>query len=240
MATYNVTNEKYNINFDLKFESFYNFIESLKESKKYYYDYCNLKNINIVEFDNEYIENINILKSELLKIYILITNDDVDEKFVVINEQIKALYNSIIKYPNTYENNRTIALITHEIINSLNINYLTREKVSLIIKTYAYYVTIYGNEHKLFNKNLLHDICIDNSVIIGRSSTHDNSIKKLNNYLDLLDYESIYEKELDKILINLPNICISNIQSKKLLNNISNEPNLIDLHDLHDKYIAVD
>ena len=66
----------------------------------------------------------------------------------------------------------------------------------------------------------------------------DNS---LNNYLDSLTIKSIYERELDNILINTPNICISNIQSKNLLNNISNKANLIDLHeDLTDKYIAVD
>jgi len=67
-----------------------------------------------------------------------------------------------------------------------------------------------------------------------------NFYKSLNKYLDSLTIKSIYERELDKILITIPNICISNIQSKKLLNNISNESNLIDLHDLNDKYIAVD
>ena len=51
----------------------------------------------------------------------------------------------------------------------------------------------------------------------------------LNFYLDNLTYESIYKRELTKILINLPNICISHISSKKLLNNISNDKNLIDL-----------
>ena len=67
-----------------------------------------------------------------------------------------------------------------------------------------------------------------------------NFYKSLNNYLDTLSYKSIYDRELTKILINLPKIYISNI-SRKLLNNISNRPNLIDLHeDLYDKYIAVD
>ena len=65
--------------------------------------------------------------------------------------------------------------------------------------------------------------------------------ESLNKYLDSLTIKSIYERELDKILKNLPNICISNIQSKKILNNISNEKNLIDLNeDLDDKYIAAD
>lgn len=74
MKTYNIINEKYNVNFNLDFDSFDNFIKSLKESCKYYYNYCNLKNININDFDNYYIKNINILESELLKDYILITN----------------------------------------------------------------------------------------------------------------------------------------------------------------------
>ena len=74
MNIYSISNEKYNINFDLKSDSFHDFIEALKESRKYYHDYCNLKNINIKDFDNEYIDNINILKGELLKYYILITN----------------------------------------------------------------------------------------------------------------------------------------------------------------------
>ena len=65
----------------------------------------------------------------------------------------------------------------------------------------------------------------------------DNS---LNNYLDSLTIKSIYERELDKILITLPNICISHISSK-LLNNISDKPNLINFNEnLDDKYIAVD
>ena len=35
MLTYQIVNKKYNINFDLKLYSFYNFIDSLKESTKY-------------------------------------------------------------------------------------------------------------------------------------------------------------------------------------------------------------
>jgi len=78
MKTYNVTNEKYKVNFDLKFDSFFEFIESLKKSKKYYHDYCKNNNINIIDFDNEYINNINKLEGELLKYYIfIIDNNDV-------------------------------------------------------------------------------------------------------------------------------------------------------------------
>ena len=102
MATYHIINEKYNINFDLKLDTFYNFIESLKESKKYYYDYCNLKNINIKDFDNEYIDNINKLEGELLKYYILITNDDNVEKYIIINDIIRDLHNYMIKIIKEY------------------------------------------------------------------------------------------------------------------------------------------
>ena len=86
----------------MKFDSFFEFIEQLKESKKYYSDYCKTKNINIIDFDNEYIDNLNILKSELLKYYILITNDDNVEKYIVINDIIKDLHNFMIKIIKEY------------------------------------------------------------------------------------------------------------------------------------------
>jgi hypothetical protein len=79
------------------------------------------------------------------------------------------------------------------------------------------------------------------NIFKSMATTIFDFYKSLNKYLDSLTIKSIYERELDKILITIPNICISNIQSKKLLNNISNEPNLIDLNeDLDDKYITVD
>ena len=242
MSIYHIVNEKYSINFDLKLDSFYNFIDSLKKSTKYYSDYCNLKNINIIEFDNEYIDNINILKSELLKYYILITNDDNDEKYIIVNNTIKAIYNSIIKLPLACRSFIDCDYITHEIIKgSLYINYLTRTKLSVLIKIYIFYCgsSHYNNGSITLDKKLLHSIGIGHDII--DDCAHDISTKKLNNYLDNLTYESIYDRELTKILINLPNICISNISSKKLLNNISNDKNLIDLNeDLDDKYIAVD
>ena len=92
----NIINEKYNVDFDLKFDSFYNFFESLKESKKYYQKYCKLENINIEDFDNEYLENINSLKGELLKYYILITNDDT-EKYITLTDTIKDFYKFMIE-----------------------------------------------------------------------------------------------------------------------------------------------
>ena len=243
MAIYHIINEKYNINFDLKFDTFYNFIDSLKESKKYYSDYCNLKNINIIKFDNEYIDNINILKSKLLKYYILITNDDVDKKFVVINDIIKELYFVVTNILNSidvnkYKDQGYRQFIYNQIINeNFNINYLTRSKLYNLIKIYAHdNCQPYWTE-RIRIKDWLKDIIPGGS----NSLSETNFIKELNKYLDLLEYESIYERELGKILKNLPNICISHISSKKLLNNVSNKPNLIDFNeDLDDKYIAVD
>ena len=304
MATYNITNEKYKVNFDLKFDSFYNFIESLKESKKYYSDYCKNNNINIKDFDNEYIDNINILKSELLKYYILITNDDNVEKYIVINDTIKDLHNFMLQqiykaglgcyyniFPefeiddgtydtsqisryyicdtrlkiyddynddynsddeeydeNEYDDDPIKTTMLYEdaiFIQSININYLTRIQLYRLIHLYTHNSKRYTHFQKGFLLKM--DIC---SKLVGSSNedlkyscykTVLNFDNSLNNYLDSLTIKSIYERELDNILINIPNICISNIQSKKLLNNISNEPNLIDLHeDLNDKYITVD
>ena len=84
MNIYSIGNKKYNINIDLKFDSFHIFIESLKESRKYYHDYCNSENINIEDFNNEYINNINKLEGELLKYYILIENDIVKNMLLLM------------------------------------------------------------------------------------------------------------------------------------------------------------
>ena len=90
------------------------------------------------------------------------------------------------------------------------------------------YITINQNPQGTIRLNLMATAIID-------------FYESLNNYLDSLDYVSNNFRELQKIVITLPDICISNIQSKKLLNNISNEQNLINLNeDLNDTYIAVD
>ena len=179
MKTYNIINEKYNVNFNLNFDSFDNFIESLKESRKYYYNYCNLKNININDFDNYYIKNINILEGELLKYYMLITNNINADKHLDVN--------------NLQEN-----------INDIIVHLECRNHIS------GQYFSL--TELIRFYKNL----------------------KK---YLDFLTYKSIYEKELDCILTNLPIICESNILSKKVVNN-ANRLNLIDLN--NKEFIEVD
>jgi len=305
MAIYHIINEKYNINFDLKLDTFYNFIESLKESKKYYYDYCKAENINIVEFDNEYIEHINILKSELLKYYILITNDNNVEKYIAINDIIKELHNYMIEIIKDYciinqcwligfneltinctntprpkgytypeYHNLSITESDADNIININMNYLTRSQLSKLILLYA----LNANRHTRYKQKFLEKmniiklnfknysngngyICIYQYIILKYKITQyikDNTnpeatiifesmaativdfYKSLNNYLDSLTIKSINERELYKILITLPNICISHISSK-LLNNISDKPNLIDLNEnLDDKYIAVD
>ena len=269
MTTYNVTNEKYNINFDLKFDTFYNFIDSLKESKIYYYDCYNLENINIVEFDNEYIGNINILKSELLKLYIFITNDDSDNQYIIVDDTIKDIHEyllaqsasriifnlspfekdeiigitetEIIKLNNNkYKLNRVFYItdLDQDFINSININYLTRNKLSKLIRIYIHIC----KQHKNYpvpdpcddyKKNYIYNWSNLKSWTVSTTSSEirEDFNKLLNNYLDTLNYESNYDRELHKILINLPNICISHISSKKLLNNISNDTNLIDLNE---------
>jgi len=161
MKTYNVTNEKYKVNFDLKFDSFYNFIEQLKESKKYYSDYCKNNNINIKDFDNEYIDNINKLEGELLKYYILITDNNNVEKYIIINDIIKELHNYMIKIIKEccifnfgtfigfnhltmnsggryreYHNLSITESDADDIIN-ININNLTRSQLSKLILLYA-------------------------------------------------------------------------------------------------------
>ena len=192
-------NKHHNVNFDLKFDSFYNFIESLKESKKYYHDYCNSENIK--DFDNEYIDNINILKGELLKYFILLTKDNVEE-YVIVDDTIKEIYNCVIKYPVLYISCSSI-WNQNQNISTFNINYLTKEKIDILMKDYK---TI--------------------TSAINRNA--EIKLKNFDNYS--VKYESIYERELDEILRNLPYICLSNISSKKLLNCCNdNNINLIDL-----------
>ena len=223
MTIYYVINEKYNINFELKFDTFHNFFDSLKDSKKYYSDCCENENINIIEFNNEYIENINILKSEILKYYILIQNNDNNnnvEKYVVINDEIKELYNSLIKFPHSFvecgelvEFKKINNNITNEIIkSSVHINYFSRKKLSVLIKIYAYYNTtpVVQNFSYKLDSNLLNRIgiiqIIPSQHFLSEAIFDANDTNNLNKYLDSLNYELIYEKELNKILITLPDI----------------------------------
>ena len=278
-------NKHQNVNFDLKFDSFYNFIESLKESKKYYHDYCNSENIK--DFDIEYIDTINILKGELLKYFILITNSNNNnvEKYVIIDDTIKKLHNYMIikikdycksdKYNNFkipeicgqvpdigFDYDHTFIEISEsdaDFIINININYLTRSQLSKLIRLYAFNCkSIYFrggflqkmnitafydinkyNEHNHCNHSYILDTYGISSYIklkyyilpIFQSPQYKYISKfytSITKYLDSLSYQSIYERELDEILCNLPYICLSHISSKKLLN-YNNNINLIDL-----------
>ena len=251
MTTYNVSNEEYNVNFDLKLNSFHDFIESLKKSKEYYYDYCNLKNINIKDFDNEYIDNINILKGELLKYYILITNNDNVEEYVIIDDTIKELHKFMIselgrttyyifpefenKYTDDENTNNEISEADVNFIETIDINFLTRNQLAKLINIYAYNCNRYLNFQKGFmTKMNIICILIPNSI----TKTLKQFDESLDNYLDSQSYETIYKRELDKILTNLPSICLSCISSKKLLN-CNNDLNLIDLNN-NEEYTKVD
>jgi hypothetical protein len=221
MNIYSINNKKYNVNFDLKLYSFNDFNDALKESRKYYHDHCNLENINIKDFDNEYIDTINILKSDLLKYYILITNDDDIEKYVIIDNTIKEIYNSIIEiFTNMHRPPDRYIYYKIIIQSSFNINYLTRQKVDILIKISTYFALNYNLKNK---EDLLQriNIIINNASLGYRQEVevlnfNPDAIKNLNNYLDSLNYKTIYERELDKILNNLPSICISNILSNKI------------------------
>ena len=234
MNTYNIINDKYNVNYDLKLDSFHIFIESLKESKKYYHDYCNLENININVFNNEYIDTINILKGELLKYYILITNNDKVEEYVIIDDTIRDLYEFMIseigsttyyifpvfenKYTDDNENtNSDISVADGNFIETIDINFLTRNQLTKLINIYAYNCNRYPHFQKGF-MNRMNIICIliPNSI----TKTLEQFGESLDKYLNSLKSESIYVRELNKILTNLPCICTSNILSIIKLDNL--------------------
>ena len=180
MAIYRIINEKYKVNFDLKFDSFYNFIESLKESKQYYHDYCKNENINIIDFNNEYINNINKLEGELLKYYILITDNNDVEKYIIINDIIKDLHNYMIKiikeccifngyrfigfnhltinfsppysrHPPPEYRSLSITESDADDIMNINMNYLTRSQLSKLILLYA----LNDNRHTRYRQGFL-------------------------------------------------------------------------------------
>ena len=233
MSTYNIINKKYNVNFDLKLTSFNDFIEALKESKKYYHDYCNLENININDFDNEYIDIINIMKGELLKYYILITNNDNVEEYIIIDDTIKELYKFMIselgrntyyifpefvnKYTDDENTNNEISEADTNFIESININFLTRNQLAKLINIYTYNYNRYKHFQKGFmTKMNIICILIPNSI----TKTLTQFDESLDKYLNSLKSESIYVRELNKILTNLPCICTSNILSIIKLDNL--------------------
>jgi hypothetical protein len=242
MKFYLVTNKKYNINFNLVLDTFDNFIESLKVSKNFYHSFCKSNNISIINFDHYYKENIYILQGELLKYYILINDNLYTEKYIIINDIISDLYNYMINqlcqtfrsyyalfphfrrigYLKEYYSGNTDDILIMEIsetdinfLKYLDINNLTRDKLFRLIYIYA----CNCNRFVDFTPIFLTKMNIQNKFETNYSTTKENyteTVKNfddsLDNYLDTLTYESIYERELNKILNNLPNICLSNLK----------------------------
>ena len=158
------------------------------------------------------------MKSDLLKYYILITNDDGVEKYVIIDNTIEEIYNSTIEIFTNMSTPTITRDVPYKIIMlSFNINYLTKQKLDILIKYYAHFYFGSGGYRKL-NEDLLKHMNINTDIRQIQYRNHIEVIKynpdankNLNNYLDSLIYKTIYERELDKILNNLPNICVSNI-----------------------------
>ena len=215
-----IVNEKYNVKFELELNCFSHFFESLKKSKEYYHNYCNLQNINIIDFDNEYLDTINILKSELLKYYILVTNnlDNDIIKYIIIDNNYIDFYKKIFQQTNTpYYNYK---FITFDIMNKLiddsrSSHYINEEcfakkyemcgslrKITEFECDLDYkYLTIIQKLKKVFNTSL------------GNGWDDYNKIK--NNYLNSLKYETIYDREFYKLIIHLPSICLGNLENKE-------------------------
>jgi hypothetical protein len=89
----------------------------------------------------------------------------------------------------------------------------------------------YSDEYHKLRKGFLSKMFGKNT----NSLTEDEFEESVEEYLDSLEYESIYDRELEKIIMDLPNICFTNISSKKILNQ-----NVVDLIDLTEEYIEVD
>jgi len=228
MSIFYITNYKYDIEYELNFDSFNNFIQSIKESKKYYHDLCKKEEINIYDFDNQYIKNIDILQGELLKYFILITNDDRSEKYITITDDIRDFYNYMIEqlnfnidcYIGMNSFNTTITLTSNmppfefnscvydnhtlvlEYARKININYLTKLDMNLLLNLY---IVNYKWNSENSNINYLDKFKIEGYLL------DDQSLKTKNKYLDSLDYETKYERELGKLLGNLYNICLTSI-----------------------------
>jgi hypothetical protein len=188
MTKFIITNYKYNIKYDLNYDTFSNFIQSLKESKKYYYDLCNKNNINTHNFDFQYIKNIDILQGELLKYFILINNDNYQEQYIVLDDDIRDLCEYIL----SVNNNCNYSFL-------INFNYLTYEIMSELLYEYA------ENKYKRLD--------------INKYNINDFEFRDLeiSNFLDNLNYETIHERELRKLLENLYDVCITNINNYEFI-----------------------
>ena len=248
MTKFIIKNHKYNIEYDIKFDTFSNFIQSLKESKKYFYDLCNKNNINTHNFDFQYIKNIDILQGELLKYYILSTNNEDSEKYIILNDDIRNFYNFMIKqfkkssqncyllhpqfedeeicnlcrlYEYYYDSdfiNMYLLEGDSEFILNININYLTRDNLYRLLYIYACNV----NRYEYFRKGYLNKFNIYNKLIpssnpslkISCYNTAKEFDESLNKYLNSLNYDTIYDRELKKLVDNLFDISLSNIKNE--------------------------
>ena len=114
-------------------------------------------------------------------------------------------------------------------MSNIDINCLIRDNLSRLINIYACNAVRY----KYFQVGFCQKMNINLEPLkCGSDDSHKITNKYVNSkniYLDTLKYKSIYEKELDKILDNLPNICISNIYNRYLNYSENNKQNLIDL-----------
>jgi len=257
MSLFTIKNNKYDINYNLNFISFSNFIQSLKESKKYYHDLCKKDNINIHDFDYQYVKNINILQGELLKYFILISNDNHSEKYINITDDIRDFYNFMIEQLNisynsenkkymfinidkitaintqynglvsSFYTNHTLVL---EYVRKININNLTKFDMSLLLNIYLdnYENNMNFRKEDFLNKfkisgplpdnlkpttyndiNDYHIICYNLRKNINEFNIQYNQLKI--EYLNSIDCETIYERELRKLLNNLYDICLISI-----------------------------
>ena len=163
----------------------------------------------------------------------LITNNDNTEEYIIIDDTIKELHKFIIselgrntyyifpefvnKYTDDENTNNEISEADTNFIESININFLTRNQLAKLINIYTYNCNRYKHFQKGFmTKMNIICILIPNSI----TKTLKQFDESLDKYLNSLKSESIYVRELNKILTNLPCICTSNILSIIKLDNL--------------------
>jgi len=163
-----------------------------EETKKYYYEHCKTINIEINDFDNEYLDTINILKGELMKYYILINNDDNCnvEQYIITDDIIEDLYNFLLEIYQDYPDDCDLLVVSQV----FDIDNLSRDNLGFMISIYK----LYCNENPKLRRGFLSKMNIKNCNY--DSDEFDESIQE---YLDSLTYKSIYERELDKIIKDL-------------------------------------
>jgi hypothetical protein len=220
MTKFIITNYKYNIKYDLNYDTFSNFIQSLKESKKYYYDLCKKNNINTTDFDYQYIKNIDILQGELFKYYILLTNNKNSQKYIILNDDIRNFYNFMIKqlkkssqycyilhhlfedeqvcnlnrlYEYYYDNDIIDMYLLEgdsEFMLNIDINYLTRDNLYRLLYIYACNV----NRYEYFRKGYLNKFNINNKLIPS-----SNPSLKISCYNTAKEFDDSLNKYLDSL-----------------------------------------